>query len=294
VRDIVFVNGRYVPREEATVSVEDRAYQFGDGVYEVVRFHGRRGLRLRAHLERLQRSSTELRIVGAPSVDEWMKIIERLQDECEIPEDDDTAWTMYQQVSRGVCARNHVFPKTACEPSLVAYFRNAPEYTPAQRSQGIGLSSQLDERWERCYIKSVCLLPVVLAKQAAIESGAFEALLIRDGIVTEGGATNAYCVRDGVVWTHPEGNHILSGVTRAMVLEAARNANVTVRKEAVTIEQFRNAEEAFISSTTMDIMPATKLDGKAIGSGSVGVVTQRLMEAMADIVAHEVSSVVAR
>jgi D-alanine transaminase len=294
VRDIVFVNGRYVPREEATVSVEDRAYQFGDGVYEVVRFHGRRGLRLRPHLERLLRSSGELRITGGPSVEQWLDIVQRLQDECEIPEDDEKAYTLYQQVSRGVCARNHVFPKTHCEPSLVAYFRHAPEYTPAQRATGIALSSQLDERWERCYIKSVCLLPVVLAKQAAIEAGAFEALLVRDGIVTEGGATNAYCVRNGIVWTHPEGKHILSGVTRAMVLEAAHNAGVTVREEPVTIEQFRNADEAFISSTTMDIMPATKLDGKAIASGQVGPVTQRLMSAMAEIIAHEVATVTAR
>lgn len=291
-RDIVFVNGRYVPRDEAQVSVEDRAYQFGDGVYEVVRFHGRRGLRLREHLERLLRSSEALRISGGPSVDQWSSIIERLLDECQVGEEDTGVWSMYQQVSRGVCARNHVFPATHCEPSLVAYLRPAPRYTAQQRENGIALSSQPDERWERCYIKSVCLLPVVLAKQAAVEAGAFEALLVRNGVVTEGGATNSYCVRGGEVWTHPEGKYILSGVTRGLVFEAAEKAGVTVREEAVTFDQFRSADEAFLSSTTMDIMPATRLDGKPIGSGKVGEVTNRLMAALREIIAAEIGPVV--
>jgi D-alanine transaminase len=197
---------------------------------------------------------------------------------------------MYQQVSRGVCARNHVFPKTHCEPSLVAYFRPAPAYSSEQRAAGIELSSQPDERWERFHINSVCLLPVVLAKQAAIESGAFEALLVRDGLVTEGGATNAYCVRDGVVWTHPEGKHILSGVTRALVFEAAERAGVTIRQEAVTIEQFRAADEAFISSTTMDIMPVTRLDHKPVADGKVGPITSRLVQSISEIISHELGA----
>lgn len=289
-RDIVYVNGRYLPRDEALISVEDRGYQFGDGVYEVVRFQGRRGLRLRAHLERLERSSDELRIVGGPSAEEWTTILERLMDECELA-DDTRVWSLYQQVSRGVCARNHIFPKTPFEPSSVAYFRPAPQYSAAQREEGIALSTQQDERWERCHIKTVCLLPVVLAKQAAAEAGAFEALLVRDGKVTEGGATNAYSVRDGVVWTHPEGKHILSGVTRCMVMEAAERSGVEVREESVSIEEFRSAEEAFLSSTTMDIMPATQLDGKPIGTGKVGEVTRKLVAAINDIVAREFSPV---
>jgi len=291
VRDICFVNGEYTTRENARVSVEDRGYQFADGVYEVIRFHGRRGLKLDAHLERMQRSCDSLRITGNPSIEQWHVIIDRLIEECELPDDDSVAHTMYIQVSRGVCPRSHPFPTAALEPSLVAYFRKAPVYTEAQRAAGVALSAQPDERWERCHIKSVALLPVVLAKQAAIETGAFEALLVRNGKVTEGGATNAYCVRDGVVYTHPEGRHILSGVTRALVFEAAQKAGVDVREEAVTLEQFRSADEAFISSTTMDIMPATKLDGAAIGSGKPGPVTQRLIESMQELVLQDLRGV---
>jgi D-alanine transaminase len=291
-RDIVYVNGRYVPRDEALVSVEDRAYQFGDGVYEVVRFHGRRNVRLRAHLERLERSCQALRIQGAPSVDEWTAVVDQLMDECRLSDEDDHVWSLYQQVSRGVCARNHVFPKTPCQPSSVAYFRPAPQYSHTQREQGVALSSQLDERWERCNIKAVCLLPVVMAKQAAIESGAFEALLVRNGIVTEGGATNAYCVRDGAVWTHPEGNHILSGITRGLILEAAERAGVSLVEKPVTLDQFKAAEEAFISSTTMDIMPATVLDGKPVGDGKVGPITKSLMTAINELIAQEIGTTV--
>lgn len=286
-RDFVYVNGEFLPRDDARVSVEDRGYQFADGVYEVVRFHGRRGLRLDAHLERLHRSAEALRIYDTPSISDWYAILDQLMEECHLPGDEYHVTTLYQQVSRGTSPRNHLFPKGQPAPSVVAYFRMAPAYTPEQRLAGITLSSQPDERWPRCFIKSVSLLPVVMAKQAAYEAGAFEALLVRDGIVTEGGATNAYCVRDGVLYTHPEGPHILSGVTRTMVLEAADRAGVEVRQQGVTLEEFRTAEEAFISSTTMDIMPATRLDGRAIGNGQVGPVTRRLVAAITELVQAE-------
>ena len=292
-RDIVFVNDKYVPREEAMVPVEDRGYQFADGVYEVVRFHGRRGLRLVAHLQRMQESSDALRIQGGPTVAEWHEILDRLIAECQIPDDENHVMSLYQQVSRGENPRNHVFPKVEVKPTVVAYFRMAPKYTAEQRADGIALSSQKDERWERCFIKSICLLPVVMAKQAAVEAGAMEALLVRNNIVTEGGATNAYCVRDGVVCTHPVGPHILKGITRTMVLEAAERAGVTVREEAVSLDQFRTADEAFISSTTMDIMPATKLDGQPIGNGKVGPVTAKLAAALNDLVMQEIRAEVA-
>jgi D-alanine transaminase len=234
------------------------------------------------------RSLAHLRIEGAPTVDEWMVIIDQLMTECGIQEHSDQVHILYQQVTRGAVPRNHLFP-AASKPVCTLNFRKAPAYSTEQREAGIALSSQPDERWNRCYIKAVSLLPVVLAKQAAVDAGAFEALMIRNGFVTEGGATNAYCVIDDTVYTHPEGPHILSGVVREMVLEAAGRAGVAGRETPVLLEDFRKAQEAFISSTTMDLMPCTTLDGKAIGTGQVGPIARRLMAALSELVAEELS-----
>jgi D-alanine transaminase len=285
-KEIAYVNGRLGPLAEAVVSIEDRGYQFADGIYEVVKYFGRKPLRLRAHLNRLEQSAQHMRIPHAPSPDEWLPILESLVEACELPDDETQTFSLYQQVTRGVWPRNHGFPKNA-KPAVVAYFRKAPTYSAEQRQGGIALSTQPDERWTRCNIKSVCLLPAIWAKQNALEAGAFEALLVRDGIVTEGSSTNAFCVRNGALYTHPDDGHILSGVTRAVVFEAAQVAGVEVREEALTLEQFLAADEAFITSTTMNVMPAKKLDSKPIGSGKVGPVTQRVSAAVEEIVAQE-------
>src|SRR5690606_16510588 len=160
----------------------------------------------------------------------------------------------------------------------------APSFTPEFRRAGITLSVQPDERWNRCYIKSICLLPAILAKQAAVEAGAFEALLVRDGVVTEGGSTNTFCVIGGEVHTYPEGGQILSGITRRMVLEAAAKCGIRVVERPVTLDEFLTADEAFVCSTTLDIMPVTKVDDRAIGTGVAGPVTERLMAGLDEIV----------
>lgn len=291
---LVYLNGDIVPIERAAIGVEDRGYQFADGVYEVIKYYGRRPLRLVPHLERIQRSAKGLRFGPTMSVDEWVGALEDLAVRSEVPDDDATENCVYMQVTRGVAPRNHIFPPHP-QAVHVAYFKKAPVYSKEQRGKGIALSSQPDERWNRCWIKSTCLLAVVMAKQAALDAGAFEALLVRpNGIVTEGGATNVYCVRGGEVWTHPEGDWILTGVTRQLVQEAAARAGVAVREQAVTLEEFGAADEAFISSTTMNIMPATKLDGKPVGSGEVGPVTKALVQSLEEIVAEETRGVGAR
>ncbi|MCX7717194.1 MAG: D-amino acid aminotransferase [Candidatus Sumerlaeaceae bacterium] len=276
-RFAAYVNGDYVDLASAVVSVEDRGYQFADGVYEVTRFDGRQPVRLDAHLDRLITSVAGLRIAGAPDHAEWRRIIRRLMDECELPDDKSHRTILYQQVTRGSAPRNHLFPpEGTTKPGVVAYFRMCPAYTEEQRENGVALLSQVDERWNRCWIKSLLLLPAVLAKQAAREAGAFEALLVRRGIVTEGSATNAFCVRGGTVWTHPGGPCVLPGVTRMALLEAAENLGIPVREEGVTLEDFAAADEAFLTSTTMSVMPVTTLDGRPIGTGRVGDVTRRL------------------
>lgn len=286
-RQVVYLNGTFLPMAEAVVPIEDRGYQFADGVYDVLKFHGRKPVRLRQHLERLAESCAALRITGVPSHQQWEEIIGELAERSDLaPEPTDTT-VLYIQVTRGVAPRIHYFPAPQPAPTVLAYFKAAPVYPDDLRKHGAALLSHPDERWARCHIKSIALLPVVLAKQAAREAGALEALLVRDGMVTEGGASNAFCVRDGVVFTHPEGPHILSGVTRGIVLDAARRLGVEVRQQAVTLEEFRTADEAFLSSTTMNVMPVTRLDGAPIGNGHVGPVTQALAQSVEQIIREE-------
>jgi D-alanine transaminase len=284
------LNGRFVSMSEAVVPIEDRGYQFADGVYDVLKFHGRRPVRLAQHLERVAESCTGLYIEGIPSAAEWRQIINELAEHSELGRDPGEESILYLQITRGVAPRLHVPPVPQPPPTVIAYFKPAPNYTSEQRNHGVAMISYPDERWSRCNIKSIALLPVVLAKRAAREAGVFEALLVRDGIVTEGGASNAFCVRDGVVFTHPEGPRILSGVTRGVVLDAARRIGIEVRHEPVTIGDFRAADEAFLSSTTMNVMPVTKLDGMPIGDGKVGPITRRLAEAVEEIIREELSS----
>lgn len=289
-RDIVYINGQFLPREQALVSVEDRGFQFADGIYEVTRFHGRRGLRLDDHLQRLKNSGDAMRFAGTHTPEDWRAIIEKLLDECELSDDPAVTHVLYQQVTRGACPRAHLFPTQPLTPTSIAYFRKAPSYDAALRESGVALSVQPDERWDKCFIKTVCLLPAIWAKQAAVDAGAFEALLLRDGIVTEGASTNMFCVINGEIHTHPEGPHILSGVTRNLVLEAARLAGISVVLRPVPLEEFVNADETFISSTTLDVMPVTRVDHHTISNGTVGPITRKIMAATADLVQQDLTS----
>ncbi len=287
-REVCHLNGHIVPLSLATIPVEDRSCQFGDGVYEVVRFVGRRGVRLDAHLRRLAESAAHLHITGAPAPGEWLDIIARLQDEAGIPDDNAVETILYQHVSRGVAPRAHLWKPGITAHSL-AYFRPCPRCAPGQRENGVMLISQPDERWNRCFIKSVALLPAVMAKHAAFEQGGFEALLVRDGMVTEGGSTNLFCVRGGTLFTHPRGPRILSGITRQVVLEAAAREGVPAREEPVAHADFAAADEAFICSTTMNVLPATRLDHAPIGDGQVGPVTRQLARAVEEILSDEIT-----
>lgn len=288
--DIVYLNGKFLERDDAKVSVEDRGFQFADGIYEVTRFHGRRGLRLNDHQDRLAKSGQYMKFAGVHSPGEWHDIIQKLVEANKLPDDPHIRHTLYQQVTRGACPRAHLFPKDPIQPTSIAYFRKAPSYAPELRETGIKLSAQPDERWDKCFIKTVCLLPAIWAKQAAVDSGATEALLVRNGVITEGASTNIFCVIDGEVHTHPEGPHILSGVTRQLVFEAAERSGIKIIQRPVPVEDFLTASEAFVSSTTMDIMPVTSVDDKVIGNGQVGEMTSKLMAALADIIREDLEA----
>jgi D-alanine transaminase len=271
-----YVNGQYLRRGDAAVDVEDRGYQFADGVYEVIAVIAGRIIDLEPHLDRLDRSRGELGI-GEPCSRAAMRVIlrrlirmNRLQD-----------GIVYMQVTRGTAPRNHAFPAAATKPALVmtTAARRPPADTAVEK--GAAVICVDDNRWGRTDIKTVSLLPNVLAKQRAVEAGAAEAWFVdRDGFVTEGSSTNAWIVTaEREVVTRPLGPQLLAGITRDAVVEAARTGNYKLVERPFTVEEARNAAEAFITSTTSFVMPVTTIDGAPVGGGEPGPVTLALLEA---------------
>ena len=270
---IAYVNGRYLPIDEAAVRVEDRGYQFADGVYEVIKVVGGRPFDLDRHLDRLERSLGELRIAQPVTRRVLQAILKealrrnRLADAL-----------LYIQVTRGVAARNHLFPTASSRPTLVVTVRR-PKFPDArEREQGVGVVSAPDLRWGRCDIKSISLLPNVLARQAAAEQGCREAWLVDGaGQVTEGSASNAYMVDErGRLITHPLGERILGGITRQVVLEIARSLQIEVVERPFRLAEAKAAPEAALSSTSSWLLPVVAIDGEPVGDGRPGPVVSRI------------------
>lgn len=270
---IAYVNGRYRPLDRATVNVEDRGLQFADGVYEVIKTIDGVPRDLERHLDRLERSLRELRIEAPVTRPALRQIIGRI-----VARSGLRSPNIYVQINRGAAPRNHPFPKGA-KPSLIVVGRRAHRPAASDLERGVGVITLPDPRWARCDIKSVSLLPNVLARQHAAERGCREAwLLDRDGCITEGSTSNAYIVdRDLRVVTRDLGPELLGGVTRAVVLELAREAAIEVALRPFSVEEARAAREAFITSTSAMVLPVTTLDGRPIGDGRPGAVTLRLL-----------------
>lgn len=268
--DIGFVNGRFCALSDAVVSVEDRGFQFGDGVYEVIRTYAARPFELDAHLARLERSAQGLHLpmpfTRAQLADDVREGIRRAgYSECKV----------YVQITRGAAPRDHQFP-AALVPTLVMTVRELRPLAEEIRARGVCAITVEDQRWGRCDIKSVNLLPNVLARQQAAEAGVFETIFVRDGVVTEGAVSNLMLVRDGVVITAPEGPRILSGVTRSLVLTLARQSGLSVEERYSTRTDIESAQEVFLTGTTLEVLGIVRIDGKMIGSGQPGPVTQML------------------
>ncbi|MEK7820974.1 MAG: D-amino-acid transaminase [Pseudomonadota bacterium] len=270
---IAYVNGRYLPHARASVHVEDRGYQFGDGVYEVVLIHRGRLVDEDGHLDRLDRSLNEIRIAPpmarAPMRAVMREVIRRNRIEDGM---------IYMQVTRGVARRDHPFPKAA-KPALVMTARALTPFDPAAARTGVEAITIPDIRWKRCDIKTIGLLPNVLGKQQAREAGAYEAWLVaEDGTVTEGTSSNAWIVtREGELVTRNLSGAILGGITRRAILDLARAAGVRFAERAFTVAEAKAAREAFVSSATSLVKPVVRLDGQSIGNGHVGEVTDRLI-----------------
>lgn len=268
--DIACVNGRFGPVAEAVVSIEDRGFQFGDGVYEVIRTYRGKPFALDEHLARFERSAQALHLSLGLTKDQWMALVQEGLRLSQFPET-----KIYLQVTRGQAPRDHLFPASTV-PTTVLTFRELHPLDASIRKAGVGAVTVDDIRWGRCDIKSVNLLANVLARQRAKEAGVFEAILVRDGLVTEGSVSNVMVVRNGVVETAPEGHRILSGVTRAMVLELARKEGLPVVETFVGREDLLAACEVFLTGTTVEVLPVVRIDGQPIGAGVPGPLSQRL------------------
>lgn len=271
---IAYVNGRYVPLAQASVNVEDRGYQFADGVYEVCEVTDGRLVDRRRHVERLKRSLAELRI-AMPMGEEPLGVVLR-----EVVQRNRVRWgIVYLQITRGVARRDHAFPSSATKPSLVVTARNL-NFDGAEKlaTDGVAVITVPDTRWERVDIKSVSLLPNVLAKQTAREQGAREAWFVDEkGFVTEGSSSNAWIVtRDGKIVTRKADHAILKGITRAVVLDLMATQGLGLEERAFTVEEALAAREAFLTSASQLVVPVVRIDGRPIGNGAPGLIAAAL------------------
>lgn len=274
---IAYVNGRYILHAEAAVHIEDRGYQFADGVYEVCGIREGKLMDERLHLERLERSLNELRIEAPMSLAALRLVIREVVRRNHVLDG-----LVYLQVTRGVAPRDHPFPATPVPPSIVITAKrfNAARIAAAVE-KGVAVVTMPDIRWARRDIKSVSLLPNILAKQAARETGAYEAWLVDpDGFVTEGSSTNAWIVDgEGRLVTRPASADILNGVTRLVLIKAARAEGIEVVERAFTPEEAKAAREAFISASSAILIPVTQIDGEPVGNAAPGSLSLRLREA---------------
>lgn len=270
-----YVNGRYLPHGAATVHIEDRGYQFADGVYEVVPVAQGVLVDEELHLDRLERSLDELSIPMPMSRTTLKLISAELMRRNRL-----SNGFLYMQVTRGVAPRDHKFPKYV-RPALVMTTRQMPPPNPKNLAEGVGVITVPDIRWSRCDIKSVSLLPNVLAKQQAVEAGAFEAWQVdAEGMVTEGTSTNAWIVtQDGKLVTRNANNEILNGITRISLLRVAEAEGVTFEERPFSIEEAKSAREAFLTSSTNFVMPVTRIDEQPVGNGHPGLLTGKLRKA---------------
>jgi D-alanine transaminase len=270
---IAYVNGRYVPHRDATVHIEDRGYQFADGVYEVMYRHRGRLIDAELHLARLQRSLGELRIAAPVAQPALSAIIEEVAARNRL-----SSGLVYMQITRGVARRDHGFPPPGTRPSLVVTMRRAASL-PSDLTPWSGEAiTWPDQRWARCDIKSVSLLPNILAKQAAREKGAVEAILVdAGGMVTEGASTSVWIVdAQGVLRTRALSERILPGCTRAALIEELAGSFISLEDRPFSLDELRGAREIFLTSATSFVKPIVKLDGQKIGEGMVGPVSARL------------------
>ena len=275
-RETAFVNGQFLPLADASVSIDDRGFQFGDGVYEVIRTYRGRPFMLHAHLARLSRSAEAIALRQPYSIEQWTGYIEEGLRLAAFGES-----KIYVQITRGVAPRDHAYAPQL-KPTVVMTIRELHALSAAVQTAGVDAMTVDDVRWGRCDIKSLNLLPNVLARQQAKQAGVFEAILVRNEEVTEGSVSNVIIVENRTLMTAPEGPRILSGVTREVVLGLARQEGLEIHEQYPSREKLLRATEVFLTGTTVEVLPVVRIDGKPIGSGEPGPVTRQLAKRFID------------
>jgi D-alanine transaminase len=259
----VYLNGQYLPLNEAKISVLDRGFLFGDGVYEVIPSYAGRLFHLQEHLERLENSLAAIRLTNPYTREQWLEILSPLLDE-------NLDQNIYLQITRGVAPkRDHAFP----EDTPATIFAMSSAIVPfAGLNDGIKAVSMDDTRWKFCNVKAITLLGNILHRQAALDQGCAEALLVKDGYVVEGAASNVFAVIGGVLCTPPKSNDILPGITRDVILDIARKNDIPCREDKIPFTALQTASEIWVTSSTREIIPIVKLDSKQVSDGKPGPV----------------------
>ncbi len=280
--ELLYLNGTIIPMAEGVISVEDRGFQFGDGIYEVIKVMGGRLVYLEDHLERLRRSLAEIDLPSAVDGHPFADVLPDLVTQAGL----ETGF-VYMQVTRGWAPRDYAYPEVT-DPTVIAYTRPMSYPDEAAIMAGVELYAVDDPRWSRCNIKSTNLLGAVLAKEEAHRAGADEVVFLGPGrLVREGGSSNCFAVIEGTVRTHPLDRRILAGITRHHVLRLARGLGLPVEETAVDLSELLAADEVFITSTGVDVMPVVRIAGRPVANGRPGLVTLRLADALrADVAAH--------
>lgn len=265
----VYLNGEYLPLSKAKISVLDRGFLFGDGVYEVIPAYNGKLFRLKDHLDRLESSLGNIRLGLSYSMDKWRQILEPLLDK-------DKDQYIYLQITRGVAPkRDHAFPVSPV-PTVFAMCSDIQHF--ADRDKGVKAVTMEDSRWDMCNVKATTLLANILLRQQAIEQGCAEAILIKNGYVTEGAASNLFAVIDGVLMTPAKSGDILPGITRDIIIELARENAIPFKEDVISLEALQAASEVWVTSSTREILPVVELDGEKVADGRPGPLWHRMHE----------------
>ncbi|MET1030251.1 D-amino-acid transaminase [Domibacillus tundrae] len=269
---IGYLNGKVISSSDPVLPIDERGHQFGDGVYEYIRIYNGRAFMMDEHMDRFFKSAEAIKLNLGQTREEIIAVVDDLIGRSGLSDCD-----VYMQATRGIAPRNHLFPNVPASISMtVKPFRAMDE---TLRENGAKVKLLPDERWQNCWIKTLNLLPNLLAKQEAFEAGAFEAVLVRDGIVTEGSSSNIFLVKDGKLITPPATKHILHGITRIAVLSIAAELDIPVEEKEFAPDFIFEADEAFLTSTGIEIVPVTSADDRAIGDSKPGAVTTKIYEA---------------